>query len=401
LADFAAWSRLARDPSKPLVWFHAPSVGEGLQARAVLEALQGLSPGVQTAFTHFSPSAEKLAASMPADVAGYLPWDLSRDMGRALDALRPQAVAFTKTEIWPVLVQEATSRGVPTVLVAGTLPETAGRLRGPARWLLAPSFKKLEWVSAISGDDAERFSDLGVPVDRRFVDGDPGVDSAAQRAQSADPAAPFLAPFHADPRPTLVAGSTWPEDEEVLLPALTRVRTAFPDLRLIIAPHEPDPGHLGPLEAGLTEGGWRHARLEEVERTGNPSGIDAVVVDRVGVLAHLYTIGSMAYVGGGFGGDGLHSVLEPASAGLPVLYGPNHDNSLSAQELKELGGGVMVRTVAGLAEVVGSWMEEPETARGTGLIGFGYISRHRGAARRVAQRINGLLPGEVGSEGTG
>ncbi|MFB3040682.1 MAG: glycosyltransferase N-terminal domain-containing protein, partial [Candidatus Poribacteria bacterium] len=105
------------------VWFHAPSVGEALQALAVIGALRQRDPGVQIAFTHFSPSAARLASRMSVDVAGYLPWDLPGPIGQVLDAMSPELIVFTKTEVWPVLVHESVRRGLGVALVAGTVME--------------------------------------------------------------------------------------------------------------------------------------------------------------------------------------------------------------------------------------------------------------------------------------
>ena len=189
------WGREERDPGRPLVWFHAPSVGEGLQARAVLEALGERRRDLQSVFTHFSPSGTALADRMPADVADYLPWDVRDDVGRVLDAVRPDVVAFTKTEVWPVLVEEARRRDIACVLVAATLPEDSSRLRWPARAVLGPTVGGLTEIMAIAEDDGARFVELGVDPERVHVTGDPGIDSAARRASQAGVTASYLRPF--------------------------------------------------------------------------------------------------------------------------------------------------------------------------------------------------------------
>lgn len=386
-----AWGRTHRDPDRPLVWFHAPSVGEGLQARAVLEAFQVRCPEAQAVFTHFSPSAESLAARMPVDVADYLPWDVAREVGPVLDALAPDLVAFSKTEVWPVLVREARRRGVPCVLVAATLPEGSSRRRWPARRILAPTLDGLAGVFAIAPDDRARFVALGAREERTAVTGDPAIDSAARRAGAADPDAAHLRPFRHPERPTLVAGSTWPPDEAVLVPACTALRRRHPTLRLLVAPHEPDASHLAPLEAALTRAGWRTARLGEVEASGRSGEADAVVVDRVGVLAHLYTVGVAAYVGGGFHGQGLHSVLEPAAAGLPVVFGPRHHNARAAGELVEAGGARVAGDALELEHVLRGWLDDPDSRSGSAVAAAGYIEAHRGAAARTADHLRALL----------
>lgn len=389
-----AWARKSRTPDRRLVWLHAPSVGEGLQARAVLEALVERDPSLQSAFTFFSPSAESLARRMPVDVAGYLPWDLPEQVGPVLDVLRPRVLAFTKTEVWPILAREAARREVPMVLIAATLPPGAGRLRAPARWYLRGTFRRLEIVAAISSDDGERFHrGLGIPRDRIRVTGDPGIDSARQRARDADPEAPYLAPFLRDPAPTLVAGSTWPPDEEVLLPACRRVRDEISDLRLIVAPHEPSEEHVTALESALDADGWAPVRLGEVEERGQVEGAGAVVVDRIGVLAQLYTAGTVAYVGGGFHSDGLHSVLEPAAAGLPVTFGPGHGNARAAGELLDRDAARVALNAEGLAQILEEWLSDEGALEEASRGASGYIDEHRGAADRTADLLQEILTG--------
>lgn len=393
------WARRERDPARSLIWFHAPSVGEGLQARAVLARCLERAPELQTIFTHFSPSAVGLAQQMAVDAADYLPWDVSGEMGELLDALRPDLIAFTKTEVWPVLSAEAERRGVPTALTAATLPAGSSRLRLPARWVLRPALRRLDAVLAIADADARRFRTLGARESALRVTGDPGIDSAAVRSRAADREAPHLAPFHRSGRAIVVAGSTWPADEAVLLDAWRDLSADRPESLLVIAPHEPDASHLEPLEQGLDRIGCRSVRLARVEADGRDAlteDIGAVVVDRVGVLAELYTVGVAAYVGGGFHGDGLHSVLEPAAAGVPVAFGPAHDNARAATDLLEVGGGVEVEDPEGLRTTLAAWLHDEEARRSSGRAAAGYIEAHRGAAERTAEHLLELVHARAG-----
>ena len=385
------WAEGGRDPARPLAWFHAPSVGEGLQARAVMEALRKVAPGLQVAYTYFSPSAEGLGRRFGADVAGYLPWDQARLLGPVLDALRPDILVFTKTEIWPVLADEAARRSVPVVLAAATVPPGAGRRRWPARALLRETWRALSAAYACSPEDAEGLAVLGVRPERIEVTGDPGIDSATERAEAADPEASHLAPFRAHPAPTVVAGSTWPSDEDVLLPALRVVRKEVPGLRVILAPHEPTEDRVGALIGSFMEGGWHPSTLTHVEKDGTPGDADAVVVERVGVLAELYHAGSVAYVGGGFHDAGLHSVLEPAAAGVPVLFGPRHHNARAAGDLVQAGGARVVTDIDETARALHGWLTSPEKRVYAAGRALGYIENHRGAAPRTAQALADLM----------
>ena len=387
----AEWGRRGRDPARPLVWFHAPSVGEGLQARAVIDALRAGVPDLQVVYTFFSPSAETFASRLDADVTDYLPWDLAGPCRQVLDAVGPDALVFTKTEVWPVLVEEAGRRGVPVAIVGATVPEGAGRMRWPARALLRPTWRRLQLACANSEPDASRLRALGVRDAALRVTGDPGIDSAAARFHAADPEAPYLAPFAADPRSTVVAGSTWPSDEDVLVPALRKVRSSVPKVRLVIAPHEPDASHVDPLIARLREGGWAVRTLSEVEAAGQVADADAVVVDRVGVLAHLYGVADASFVGGGFHDAGLHSVLEPAAAGSPVVFGPGHRNARAAGDLLSLGGAKLATDADTLADVLTTWLLDVAERNRTGGIGVAYIEGHRGAAARSAEHLVRLI----------
>lgn len=397
----AAWGRENRDPHRPLAWFHAPSVGEGLQARAVMEELRRRRPELQLVYTHFSPSAEGLAARMPADVAGYLPWDDRRETARALDALTPDLLVFTKTEVWPGLAGESRARRVPMALVAATLPAGAGRLRRPAARLLRRTFGALDRVMAVDRADAERFGRLGVPRDRVEVCGDPAVDSAWERANGADPEAPHIAAVRDPSRPTLVAGSTWPPDEAVLLPALEELGDSLPRVQAVVAPHEPAEDHVAELLERFRRMGWEAVTLAELERTsgGEAQRPRAVVVERVGVLAELYTAANAAYVGGGFHRHGLHSVLEPAAAGVPVTFGPRHQNAAAAGALADRGGAQAVRNAAELHRILRSWLADADARVVAAQAATGYIDAQRGAALRTAQALEWFLhraPGRGG-----
>jgi len=333
-ARLAAWAAAGRDRDRPLVWFHASSVGEGLQAESVLLELRRLVPRCQLVYTHFSPSAERLAARLPVDAADYLPYDRSATVDRVLDALAPDLLVFTKLDLWPELATCAARRGATVALVAATVSPGSGRLRWPARPLLRAGYAAVGAAAAVAEPDAERLVRLGVPAGRIRVLGDPRFDSAAARVAAVPPDEPLLHAGHG--AATLVAGSTWAADEAVLLDAFARLRTRRSDARLILVPHEPTPTRLASLDARATRTG-----LPTPARLGTGDGeAPLVVVDRVGVLAVLYGAGTMAYVGGGFGRAGLHSVLEPAAWGVPVTFGPRWHESRDAALLLEGGAAV-------------------------------------------------------------
>jgi 3-deoxy-D-manno-octulosonic-acid transferase len=385
------WSRLDRDLNRPLVWFHAASVGEGRQAESVLLALRRRCPECQIVYTHFSPSAEALARGLACDASDYLPYDFPENAARLLRALRPDLLVFTKLDVWPELSTRAANAGTDVALIAATVSPGSSRLGRLARLLLAPGYRAITIAAAVTADDGARLERLGVAPERIQVLGDPRFDSVVSRvnAVAADDHLLRLG----GGAPTLVAGSTWPTDEDVLLRAFAGVLRERPDARLILVPHEPTPAHLARIE-----GSTRSLNLPSPVRLSKATGDDSIVLgDRVGVLAALYGAGTMAYVGGGFGRAGLHSVVEPAAWGLPVLFGPRWQNSRDAQLLLQAGAAQALtdRRPGSAAQAVQrqwqSWMGNERARETQGAKAREVVNSGVGASDRTADLLDGLI----------
>lgn len=387
LCRYEAWGQTERRADRPLLWIHAPSVGEGLQARPVLELARAGDPLLQLAYTHFSPSAERFAGTIDADFIDYLPFDTPADGDAALAALRPSALVFAKLDVWPTLVERAGMRGVKTAVISATLPPRSRRRSALGRALLRDAYAQLDAVGAIAAEDADRLIELGVREHVITVTGDTRYDQVWQRAAAVDVRSALLGPL-ASERPTIVAGSTWPADEAILLPAFEQARAQAPGLRLIIAPHEPTPVHLASIEGRAT-----HARLSSA-RLGTSAAANAhvVVVDRLGVLGELYAVADIAFVGGGFGNAGLHSVLEPAAFGAPVIFGPRTGGARDPELLAARGGGVVVRSAGALADRLREWVNDPVKRSTAGAQARAVVAEGLGAARATYALVRSLLP---------
>jgi 3-deoxy-D-manno-octulosonic-acid transferase len=369
---------------------HAASAGEGLQAEAVLHQVRRLRPDCQAVYTHFSPSAAGLAARMAVDVADYLPYDLPRNVDRLLSALKPDLLVFAKLDLWPELATRAAGAGTPVAMVAATVSPGSSRLRWPARALLRPGYSAVTAAAVISAEDGARLARLGVPPAHIHVLGDPRFDSVTERVRATSSADPLLR--FGEGAPTMVAGSTWPEDEAVLLRAFVGVRSAHPDARLILVPHEPGEEHLRSIERTVATMGVPLPVRLSAARSAAP----LLLVDRLGVLASLYGAGSMAFVGGGFGRAGLHSVLEPAAWGIPVAFGPNWHNSRDAALLLADKGGVALpsRTsnpIGSLERQWGEWIIDDVGRRTQGQRARTVVERGLGAAERSAKMLIELI----------
>jgi 3-deoxy-D-manno-octulosonic-acid transferase len=365
---------------------HAPSVGEGLQARPVLQLARRERPDLQLAYTFFSPSAAAFARGLDVDFADYLPFDTAGEATAALEALAPRALVFSKLDVWPSLARVAAQRGVRLGLVSATLAEGSSRRRGMAARLLSDAYNRLDAVGAIDEHDAERLVELGVRRDRVEVTGDTRYDQVWARVRGVDRTKGFVAAL-ASNRPTLVAGSTWPADERPLLAAWSELRAVVPDARLIIAPHEPTESHLTPVERWAAQARLLSARLG----SDDAPNADVVIVDRLGVLGDLYALASAAYVGGGFHAAGLHSVLEPAAFGVPVLFGPRFANSRDAGLLIGVGGGASESTEAGIESRLRAWLTDEPLRIAAGSAARELVERGLGAAERSWRLVARLV----------
>lgn len=380
---FAAWASRSRDRSRPLVWIHAASVGEALQAKPVLALLRARRPETQLVYTFFSPSGLQLAGKLDADYADYLPFDNAADMDAALDALRPTLIAFSKLDVWPVLVERAKLRGVALALISGTLGAHSGRLTGIGGVLARDAYLALDAIGAASPEDADRFAAAGVPRARIDVTGDTSYDQVLARARTA--AGSELVRRLRAKRFTLVAGSTWPADERVLLPAWDRIRRSHPDARIIIAPHDLSERHLGAVEAWARPS-YSSARLSEPEA----SRADVVIVDRYGVLGDIYAVGDVAYVGGGLHSAGLHSVAEPAAFGMPVIFGRTHARRRDAELLLRAGAAAAIESAASVEQAISAWLREPQR-KTAGARALAVVEQEAGAAERTYALLLALM----------
>jgi 3-deoxy-D-manno-octulosonic-acid transferase len=223
-----------------------------------------------------------------------------------------------------------------------------------------------------------------VRADRITVTGDTRYDQVWARAQRAPSA---LVESMRSSRPTLVGGSTWPTDEEHIFGAWTKVRDKIPDARLVIAPHELTAAHLASVES------WARQRKLRLARIGAADAVaaDVVLVDRYGVLGDLYALADVAYVGGGFHSAGIHSVLEPAAFGAPVLFGPRHDKSRDAGKLIEAGGGAAVVGVADLSLRLSDWLGSLPARDAAGEAARTMVQAGTGAGERSFELVSALL----------
>ena len=335
---------------RPVVWFHASSLGEFEQGRPLMEAWRKAHPEYQILLSFFSPSGYEVRHDYAgANVVVYLPSDRSSSVRHFLDLAHPSLAVFIKYDFWPTMLSELSVRSIPTYLVSAIFRPDQLFFRSYGGWYLRllHLFRRL-YVQ----DEASRQLLIEHGVEAVQVTGDTRFDRVKDIARAAKdiPAVAELARG----RRLLVAGSTWPEDEAILLPYFNE---ASEDFALVLAPHEIHEEHLRAIEAGLKR---PSIRLSEcVEGQPLPEGTSCIIIDCFGLLSSVYRYGKWAYVGGGFG-KSVHNTLEAAVYGVPVFFGPEIHKHREVRELVHRASGFVLHDGEELAQLLRRFSSEEE-----------------------------------------
>jgi len=378
----------ARSADRTL-WFHTTSVGEFEQAKPVIAALH---PDHRIVVTCFSPSVYQAIGRYPhADGSCYLPFDSRREVNALLDLVRPSAVVFSKFDVWPNCVWEASRRGIPVALIAGTMHAKSTRLIQPVRGLMQHVYPHLALLCAVTQEDAHRLRVLAGKGANIVVTGDTRFDQVEARARRSE-SEPLPTALEGWNGFTLIAGSTYAADEQVVIPAFVALRKQIPSSRLIVVPHEPTPSHVAMTQKALNRADLRSVCLSAVDARADARRADALIVDRVGLLARLYAASDAAFVGGSFHRR-VHNVMEPAAFSKPVLVGPLTDNSSEAAGLRACGGSIAVTGSDDLAEALIRLAQDAERCHRIGTAGRQFIVVNLGASDRTLEALRAhVLP---------
>ena len=364
------------------VWFHFTSVGEFEQAKPLIEAIY---EETRIVLTFFSPSVAPNAKSYPyADAAVYLPLDTPRNAGRLIQLIEPALIVFSKFDIWPNLVWRASKHGVPIIVVAGTLHAESKRLSRFAKPFFRSVHRHIRVHCAISETDAARFQELCGTRNEIVVTGDTRYEQVYRRATAVEPDAEFFHGQRSLKRPILIAGSTYTEDEKVLFPAYQLLRQNIPENfpHLILVPHEPTSERIKEIRGHLNREKLIHICFSELTPEVDLSEVDVFIVDRMGILAKLYGMADIAFVGGSFRGS-VHNVMEPAAMAKPVIFGPTIQNAYEASLLVDQGAAKLVHTAQQLADAIIMWLKDEASRTTAGNIGKQLIEENLGAVERT------------------
>lgn len=361
-----------------VIWMHCASLGEFEQGRPLLEKLKETEPGYKLLLTFFSPSGYEVRKDYKgADWVFYLPMDGPRNAKRFLEIVQPSLVIFVKYEFWYYYLKKIKYRNIPLLLVSALF------------WEKMSFFK---WYGALQRKMLSRFDHLFVQdaVSKRLMDniglaaitsisGDTRFDRVIDIAEKAE-AVPVIQQFIGNDK-AIIAGSTWPEDEEALKAALEAIN--HPSLKLVIAPHEITEKHLSALKE-LFPSSVRFSQLQTLNLKPETSNI--LIIDNIGLLSRLYKYATITYIGGGFG-KGIHNTLEAAVYGKPVLFGPMHHKFREATELIRNGGAIAISNTGDLATALQQLLADEQEYTQRCNSSLQYIYENRGATDKIIRFI--------------
>ena len=366
-------------PNAKTIWMHVASLGEFEQGLPILERLRSKHPNHQIVLTFFSPSGYEVKKDTPvADVVTYLPIDTSYNANRFLNLIRPEIVVFVKYEIWPNYLDQLKKRGTPTFLVSAIFSKRQVYFKGYGSFMRR-SLKTFSHFFVQDGNSKNLLKSIG--FENVTVGGDTRLDRVSEILKR-DNGLEFMERFKKG-QFCLVAGSTWPEDEEILINYINSVQEP---IKFVIAPHEIKPVHVEKITNALQKkvvcySGMDNTRLEEY---------DVLVLDTIGILTKVYSYADVAYVGGGFA-TGLHNTMEPAVFGIPIIIGPQYHGFKEAEDLVAKGGISPISDQAGFNNLIQLFTGNPAKVKEQGKINSNYINSNVGAADRILDHISGFL----------
>ncbi|MGB5289650.1 MAG: glycosyltransferase N-terminal domain-containing protein, partial [Ignavibacteriaceae bacterium] len=333
----------------------------------------------------FSPSGYENSKKYPfADIITYLPFDSKWRAKRFVEVISPDLAVFMRYDIWPNYIWTLKKKNIPCLLVDATMKKNSPRKLPIIRSFHKYLFEDFTKILTVSDEDVHGFRSFKCKnVEIKKV-GDTRFDRVYNRSL-ASKESKIISPDVLKGNKVLVAGSTWPQDEEVLLPAFFKVLNFDKDALMIIAPHEPTLLNLEKLELEFS-GVVASIRLSHINNYANQR---IIIVDSIGILSILYNYADVAFVGGSFKIN-VHNVLEAAVYGVPVLFGPKIENSQEAQKLTKTGGGILVKDKRDLYRSLRILFFDDKFRSECGKKSYDYVEGHRGATVRIINEISSL-----------
>jgi len=358
------------------IWFHCSSLGEFEQGRPVIEELKQQFPEYKIVLTFFSPSGFEIRKNYPlADVVSYLPLDTKYNASTFLNIVKPEKAFFVKYEFWYFYISELKSRNIPLYIISAIFRENQQFFKNTpwSRWYRKMLFK-VEHLFVQNEKSGDLLKTIG--ISNFTISGDTRFDRVATIA-SGSKEIPIVDKFRGNSI-LIIAGSTWKPDEELL----TEFINQSDDIRFIIAPHEVSANNINRIHQLLKKPVISFSKVSESEI----DKFQVLIIDSVGLLSSLYRYGNIAYIGGGFG-VGIHNILEAATFGLPVIFGPNYKKFKEAVDLTSEGGSVSISDFGELRQALNNLIEDKNALKNASEICKNYVAKNVGSTKVIIKKV--------------
>ena len=367
------------DEDEQLVWFHCASLGEFEQGRPIIEKLKSIYPEKRILLTFFSPSGYEVRKNYTgADYIFYLPSDTRANAKKLLDLFKPAAVVFVKYEYWYNYIDEIYTRKIPLIVVSAIFRKNQHFFLFYGSWF-RKQLKKVTYFFVQNKESAGLLNSINIR--NAIVSGDTRFDrvtSIMNKPASFNDVEQFI-----QGSIIFIAGSTWNKDYEVLVPLINR---DFNGIKYIIVPHEIKNDNINRLIKAIN---GKTVRLSDEDKSGFAEA-QVLIIDKIGILSHLYQYASVAYIGGGFG-KGIHNTLEAAVFGMPVLFGPKYKKFEEAIEMIKYETAFCVKSPEELINETYRLLSNYEVLKETSAISKEYVRLKKGATDKVLTFMQALL----------
>lgn len=358
------------------IWFHCASLGEFEQGRPVIEEIKMRFPEYKILLTFYSPSGYEIRKNYDrADIISYLPFDTKRNARDLIKIVNPEMVFFVKYEYWYYYLSELKKQQIPIYVISAIFRENQYFFKNN---LTGSWYRKMLFMITYFFVQNEHSKELlqSIGISNCTVSGDTRFDRVAAIAAGTKKIE-VVEKFKSD-SPLIIAGSTWKPDEELLAAFINQTE----NVKMIVAPHEVTAANVNKLEQLLKKPFIRFSKAQNKDL----SKYQVLIIDSVGLLSSLYQYGEIAYIGGGFG-VGIHNILEAATFGLPVIFGPEYKKFKEAVDLESLGGAFPIHNYSELNSVLTKLLEHDKTRQQSSKICQNYVQKNTGSTFIIIKKV--------------
>lgn len=358
------------------IWFHCASLGEFEQGRPVIEEIKKQFPQYKIALTFFSPSGYEIRKNYDGvDIISYLPLDTKSNARTFIDIVKPQKVFFIKYEFWYFYISELKHQNIPLYIISAIFRENQQFFKNSilGKWYRKILFK-FEFIFVQNETSVELLKSIG--LNNILVSGDTRFDRVAEIVKDVKKI-PIVEKFKGNEL-LIIAGSTWKPDEELLIEFINKNK----NIKFIIAPHEVSNVNINRIHQLLKKPAISFSKIAETE-TGN---YQVLIIDSIGLLSSLYQYGSIAYIGGGFG-IGIHNILEAATFGMPIVFGPNFKKFKEAVDLISNGGAFSITNFNELESTINMLISDKKLFNKSSGNSKNYVEKNVGSAKFIIKKV--------------